>query len=270
MTRGTQHIRRGYADTAVGQLHFAECGAGMPVLLLHQTPRSCDEFRELLPLLGRHRRAIAMDTLGFGQSASTPEHSIEAYAAGAIHLLDALGLDRVDVLGHHTGGVVAVEMAARAPRRVRRLVLSSTPFVDAGARERRRHRPPIDMVAARPDGRHLAELWERRRAFYPADRPDLLTRFVRDALQLDTEELEAGHQAVSRYRMEERLPLVSCPVLCLGATADPYAFPQLEPLAKHLANASIAVVEGGMVPLMEQRADEVAAAVLDFLAGGRP
>ncbi|TCO61128.1 alpha/beta fold hydrolase [Actinocrispum wychmicini] len=263
-------IIRGYADTPLGQIHFAECDSGAPMLLLHQTPRSWDEYRELLPLLGARRRAIAMDTLGFGQSAAPPEHSIEAYAAGALALLDALDLDQVDLLGHHTGGVVAIEVAACAPARVRRLVLSSTPFVDAAARERRRHRPPIDLVETQPDGRHLAELWERRRSFYPEGRPDLLTRFVRDALRLQADELEAGHEAVGRYRMEQRLPLVTCPVLCLGASADPYAFPELEPLARHLAHATITVVEGGMVPLMEERASDVAAAVLDFLAGERP
>ena len=259
-------VVRAYADTEFGQVHFAECGAGSPVLLLHQTPRSWDEFRELLPLLGARHRAIAADTLGFGQSGPPPEHSIEAYAAGAIALLDVLGLERVDVLGHHTGGVVALEVAARAPRRVRRLVLSSTPFVDAAARERRRHRAPIDLVAVQPDGRHLAELWERRRAFYPPGRPDLLTRFVRDALQLEVSELEAGHDAVGRYRMEERARMIECPVLCLGASQDLYAFPDLEPLAAHLRTATTAVVEGGMVPLMEERPADVAALVLDFLA----
>lgn len=262
----TLRVVRGYADTPVGQIHFAECGDGAPVLLLHQTPRSWDEYRELLPLLGAHHRAIAMDTLGFGQSVPPREHSIEAYATGASALLDVLGLTTVDVVGHHTGGVVAVELAARAPQRVRRLVLSSTPLVDQEARERRRHRPPIDLVEVQPDGKHLVALWERRRSFYPAGRPDLLTRFVRDALRLDAAQLEAGHEAVSRYRMEERLPLISCPVLCLGATADPYAFPELEPLAKHLNRSEIAVVEGGMVPLMEDRAADVAAIVLDFLA----
>jgi pimeloyl-ACP methyl ester carboxylesterase len=262
-------ISRHYAYTPLGQIHYAECGAGEPLLLLHQTPRSWDEFRELLPLLGSAHRAIAMDTLGFGNSARPCEHSIEAYAAGAVALLDALGIDRADVLGHHTGGVVAVELAASAPRRVNRLVLSSTPMVDAAARERRRHRPPIDLVTVEADGTHLTRLWGRRQAFYPPGRADLLTRFVRDAVLVEPGELEAGHEAVGRYRMEERLPLLAGPVLCIGASADPYAYPELEPLARELQGASIAVIDGGMVPLMEQRPTEVARAVLAFLAGTR-
>src|SRR5262245_36707440 len=76
-------IRLGYVDSEFGQLHFAACGSGAAVLMLHQTPRSWDEFLEVLPLIGRRRRAIAMDMVGFGQSANLPPpQSVEQYAAG--------------------------------------------------------------------------------------------------------------------------------------------------------------------------------------------
>jgi pimeloyl-ACP methyl ester carboxylesterase len=258
-------IRRGYADIAYGQVHYAECGSGAPVVLLHQTPRSWDEYREVLPLLGRSYRAIAMDTIGFGASAPLAEHSIEHYAAAVVAFLDALGVQRTALVGHHTGGVIAVEVAAAAPGRIDRLVLSSTPYVDAEARERRRHRPPIDLVKMDSSGAHLAVLWQRRQAFYPADRPDLLTRFVRDALVLAADDLEAGHDAVGRYRMETRIGLVRCPVLCIGASGDPYAFPELGPLSGHIEGAEVAIIDDGMVPLMEERAREVAELIMRFL-----
>lgn len=258
-------IRRGYADTRHGQVHYAECGAGAPVVLLHQTPRSWDEYREVLPLLGRTHRAIAMDTAGFGASESPAEHGIEAYAAVVVAFLDALALPRVTLVGHHTGGVIAIEVTARAPERVERLVLSSTPYIDADARERRKGRPPIDLVEVTPDGAYLTELWGRRMGFYPPGRPDLLARFVRDALALDPAELEAGHEAVGRYRMEDRVDLIRCPVLCVGASADPYAFPDLDRLRARLPGAEVAVVEGGMVPLMEQRPQEMAGLISGFL-----
>jgi pimeloyl-ACP methyl ester carboxylesterase len=257
-------IRFGYADTPYGQIHYAECGAGPPVLLLHQTPRSWDEYREVLPLLGGRHRAIAPDTLGFGASTRIPKHSIETYADGVCRLADALGLDVFDLVGHHTGGVVAVEVAARAAGRVRRLVLSSTPYVDAAARRRRAGRPAVDAVAEKPDGSHLTELWGRRARFYPPDRPDLLTRFLRDALAV-WPEVEHGHAAVSAYRMEGRLGAVGCPVMCIGASADPYAFPDLRPLAARLPGARVAVVDGGAVPL-EFQAGRIAGLILDFLA----
>ncbi|WP_433136162.1 alpha/beta fold hydrolase [Actinomadura nitritigenes] len=247
-------IRFGYADTRFGQVHYAECGSGPPLVLLHQTPRSWDEFREAIPLLAGVRRVIAPDTPGFGASARITEHSIENYAAGILGVLDALGVDEFDLAGHHTGGVVAVEIAARTPQRVRKLVLSSTPYIDEAARKRRASRPAIDAVDERPDGAHLTELWRRRAAFYPERRPDLLSRFVRDALQV-WPDVEHGHAAVSAYRMEERIGLIACPVLCIGASADPYAFPELRPLTERIPHAETAVIEGGGVPLEFQAAE---------------
>ena len=120
-------MRFGYADTPLGQLHYAESGSGgIPLICLHQTPRSSDEFAELLPLVGQHHRVIAMDMYGFGQSAK-PEgpQTIEQYAQGVLRLADALGLERFAVMGHHTGAVVAVEVAAAAAHRVKAVVLSS-------------------------------------------------------------------------------------------------------------------------------------------------
>ncbi|MBO2463994.1 alpha/beta fold hydrolase [Actinomadura violacea] len=249
-------IRFGYADTPLGQVHYAESGVrtGPPLILLHQTPRSWDEFREAIPRLAAGRHVIAPDTPGFGASARITEHSIENYAAGILGLLDAMGVDEFDLAGHHTGGVVAVEACARAPKRVRRLVLSSTPYIDEAARKRRASRPAIDAVAERPDGSHLTELWRRRAAFYPGGRSDLLTRFVRDALRV-WPDVEHGHAAVSAYRMEERIGLIACPVLCVGASADPYAFPELGPLTEHIPHAETAVIEGGGVPLEFQAAE---------------
>jgi pimeloyl-ACP methyl ester carboxylesterase len=255
-----------YARTDRGRIHYAQCGEGPPVLLLHQTPRSWDEYRELLPLLGRHLRAIAMDTPGMG--ASDPvigEVSIEAFAEAAFALCDHLDIERPHVMGHHTGGVIALEMAAARPERVDHLVLSSTPWIDAAARERRQSRPPIDAVDFHPDGEHLGELWRRRQAFYPEDRSDLLRRFVRDALAVS--DPEAGHEAVGRYQMEERAARVIAPTLCIGHDADPFAFPDLEPLAQRLRDVRTAVLAGGMVPL-EYRADEIGELVVEFLCQG--
>ena len=46
-------IHRGYVDVPWGQLHYAALGQGRAVVLIHQTPRSWDEFRDVLPRAGR-------------------------------------------------------------------------------------------------------------------------------------------------------------------------------------------------------------------------
>ena len=260
-------IRRAFADLSVGQVHYAACGEpGAPaVLFLHQTPRSWAEFRAVLPLVGRRFQAIAMDTVGFGDSAPPPwAPSIERWAKVAAELLDALGIARAHVVGHHTGGVIALELAAAFPERVGALVLSSTPFTNEAFRIARAQRPPIDAVQRSADGAHLVQMWRNRQAFYPADRPELLQAFVLDGLKASGD-LEGGHRAVASYRMEDRIGRIKQPVLLLRAPGDPFAAPHAAELAAHLPDARIVDIEGGMVPLPDQLPEAFAGAVLDFL-----
>lgn len=261
------NIHRAYADLPHGQVHYAECGAvdAPAVLLLHQTPRSWTEYREVLPLLGARYRAIAMDTAGFGASdPPSGSASIEAWAAVAAQLLGTLGIAQAHVVGHHTGGVIAIELAARHASRVRSLVLSSTPYTDGAFRRARAERPPIDAVEEKDDGSHLAALWRKRQGFYPAGRPELLQAFVRDALQVRGD-VEGGHRAVASYRMEERIAAIAQPTLVIRAGADPFASPHAEEWLKLLPYAQLADIPEGMVPLPDQLPDAFAQAVLRFL-----
>jgi pimeloyl-ACP methyl ester carboxylesterase len=266
MRETTRVIRRRFVGVPDGEIHLAEAGSGRPVLLLHQTPRSSEEYRDVLPLLAPHVRAIAMDTIGFGESTEPPwKPSIEGYAGAVRGVLEALELERVSLVGHHTGGVVAIEVAASWPERVDRLVLSSTPYADAEFRRRRAEQPlTVDVAEPSDDGSHLVGLWRSRADFYPAGRPELLERYVLDALRA-TVSRQAGHAAVHAYRMEERLPLVRAPVLLVGATADPFAYPELARMAAALPAARTVEIEGGMVPLPDGWPREFADAIVPFL-----
>ncbi|MEV0634796.1 alpha/beta hydrolase [Streptomyces sp. NPDC050619] len=261
-------VRYGYVDTPLGQLHYTEAGAGEPLILLHQTPRSLDEFTQVQPLLAAERRVIAMDMYGFGLSAKPPApQTIEQYASGVLALADALGLTTFAVLGHHTGMFVASEVAAAAPGRVTAAILSAGAYADAHFREPAAG-SDVDTAEKRDDGSHLTTLWAKRAPLYPAGRPDLLDRFIRDALAPGVDPRE-GHLACKRYVMEDRVGLVTAPVLLLAATADPVSYPHSEQLSKVYTNADtvkVREIDGGMIPLMEQKPTEVADEVLSFLA----
>ena len=73
-------------------------------------------------------------------------------------------------------------------------------------------------------GGHLAELGQGRPRS-PKDRPNLLTRFLADALRAGGKLVE-GHGAYSRYRLEEKIGRVRCPTLVRCGTEDPSAFPR--------------------------------------------
>ncbi len=261
-------VERRFVQIPSGVVHCAIAGTGENVLLLHQTPRSWDEYRDVLPLLGRHRRAIAMDTIGFGDSSRLREgqNSIERWAEAAVELLDALRIEQAAVVGHHTGAYIATEIAVARPERVSAIVLSAMALFSED--ERLAHssrRAVVDEVDRALDGSHLQELWRLRAPFYPSDH-ELLERFIVDCLKAGDLAAEA-HRIVARYPSAERVPLIACPVLLIGATDDPHSFGSLSRLRSALPDARVVELDGGMVPLPDQMPEEFAAAVEQFLAG---
>jgi pimeloyl-ACP methyl ester carboxylesterase len=271
MSRPAPVIERHFVDTPRARIHVAAAGTGRPVLLLHQTPRSWNEYRDVLPVLGRQYRAIAMDTVGFGDSVGLAfeENSIEAWSACAFDLLEALKLPEAAVIGHHTGAAIAIEMAAARPARVAAMVLSAPPYVDAERRTRSATQKVIDEIVPASDGRHLLALWEMRRPHYPAGDFELLDRFIVDALKAGPLAAE-GHRVVNRYRMETRLPLVNCPVRIMVPTADPHASPAGTKVASAIAGASVIEIVGGAVPFPDQMPEVFAETALAFLLRAYP
>jgi pimeloyl-ACP methyl ester carboxylesterase len=258
-------MRRRFCDTRMGQVHCVEAGSGdaTPLLLLHQTPRSVDEFAEVLPILAAERRVIAMDTPGYGCSDRVPgQPTIEDYAQAARDVLDACGIDRVVVTGHHTGAVIAVEMAAAWPERIERVVLSGPVYMDGAGRAELGSLFRQWRVAA--DGSHLLDKWRKMASWLPL--PALVQRTVVDLFRAG-EASEQGHFAVAAYRMEERLPQLRCPALLLYCSSDPFASPErAAPLRAAFRPAREATIAAGIFAANE--APELyASAVLDYLHG---
>jgi pimeloyl-ACP methyl ester carboxylesterase len=267
MAVATSTVARSFVTVPAGTIHVAQSGTGSAVLLLHQTPRSWDEYRDVVPILGESFHAIAMDTIGFGDS-SKPRgdgpDTIEMWAEVAVSVLDALGVQRASVVGHHTGAVIAMEIAASFPERVDRLVLSAPAMVDDEHRRLYGDKPPVDEVERKLDGSHLVELWSMRAPFYPQS-IDLLERFVIDALKAG-DRAGGGHLTVARYEMEPKLPLITCPTLIIKPTADPFAAPEAEKLGPHLPHAELVDLPGGMIPAPDQLPDEFARIVGEYLS----
>jgi pimeloyl-ACP methyl ester carboxylesterase len=261
-------VSRSFVSVPAGTIHVAQAGSGRPVLLLHQTPRSWDEYRDVLPILGERFHAIAIDTIGFGDS-SKPSgpgpDTIEMWAEVAISVLDALEIARASVVGHHTGAVIATEIAAGYPDRIDKLILSAPAFVDDEHRRLYGDKPPVDEVERKLDGSHLVELWTMRAPFYPPS-IDLLERFIIDALKAG-DRSGGGHLTVAHYDMEPRLPLVVAPTLIIKPTEDPFGGAEAEKLAPHLPHARLVDLPGGMIPAPDQLPAEFSRLVCDFLDG---
>ena len=121
-------LRKGYANTADGQLHYAEAGSGEHLLLLGETPRGYRFFEPILPLLAPHFHVIALDLPGLGNSHELPKPaSVPAVAKCVASFFDALGIERAHVFGMHTGNKIAASFAADSPKLVEKLILAGQP-----------------------------------------------------------------------------------------------------------------------------------------------
>lgn len=100
---------------------------GAPVVLLHGLGGSSASWEKVGQALGQEWRVYALDLRGHGESDWPDEYTVELMRDDVLGFLDELSLDRVGVVGHSMGGVVAYLLAQEHPDRVERLVLEETP-----------------------------------------------------------------------------------------------------------------------------------------------
>lgn len=108
------------------QTNYLEAGSGDPVLLIHGSGPGVTAYanwRLNIPELARHFRVLAPDMAGFGFSQKTGHYGMAPWIEQLLGFLDALGLDRVSLVGNSFGGGLAVRLAVDHPDRVERLVL---------------------------------------------------------------------------------------------------------------------------------------------------
>lgn len=260
-------LRRAYVDGPHGQLHLRIAGDGTPLLLLHQSPLSGDQFSAALPLLAEAGFcAVAMDTPGFGQSDRPTEPvGISGYADAIPAVLAAVGWSKAHVLGHHTGASIAASLAARRPELVDRLILNGVAMLSD---EERAHFAqfrfaPLELQA---DGGHLTAAWHQRLAASPGwTELEAMHRHV-TALLANPAHYFWGFEAAFAHDMAADLLAIAAPTLILSNTGeDLYAASrrahELRP------DFAFAALDGGTHDIIDEQPRAWAAMVARFLRG---
>lgn len=127
MNTGNPEI--GLSIRAAGlKTNYHDRGKGAPLLLIHGSGPGVSawaNWRLVLPVLAEHRRVLAPDMVGFGftERPTDQRYGLDLWLKHVIGFLDALGLERVDLVGNSFGGGLSLALAIRHPERVRRLVL---------------------------------------------------------------------------------------------------------------------------------------------------
>jgi pimeloyl-ACP methyl ester carboxylesterase len=256
-------IRRGFADTAVGQLHYRRAGEGPPLVLLHNTWLSSKMYLPVFPALARRFTVFAIDTLGQGDSDPAPPGELEIahYAEALLGALDSLGLDRVALAGHHTGSVIAAEASILAPERVGRLVLSGLPYWRNPATRLAQQNAPF-FADWTPDesGEFLPPLWKAHGGGGRYQLESAVETFI-DFLKPGPR-TSLALRALFRWDAAARLPRITVPTLVLCAETDGFV-KNIRSVHELIPGSTLTILPGGDAhPLLDLGG--FVAAVSDF------
>lgn len=121
------HANRRFADVKSGRIAYIEQGQGPVALFVHGVPVNGYHWRHVIDRVKDRRRCIAVDLMGLGYTEISPSQDVSFTAQGRMlaEVLDALGIESIDLVGNDSGGAIAQIFAANNPDRLRSLVLTN-------------------------------------------------------------------------------------------------------------------------------------------------
>jgi pimeloyl-ACP methyl ester carboxylesterase len=127
MDIATFHASRCFAHVNSGRIAFFERGQGPAALFVHGVPLNGYHWRHVIDRIQHRRRCIAIDLMGLGYSQIAPSQDVSftAQAHMIAEVVDALGIEKLDLIGNDSGGAVAQIFAAHYPDRLTSLVLTN-------------------------------------------------------------------------------------------------------------------------------------------------
>ncbi len=254
---------------------YTDVGEGEPVVLLHGIPTWSYLYHDVIPLLEPHCRVLAPDFLGHGYSDRRDrfDRSLRAQTRMVLGFLDTLGIDAATIVGHDTGGGVALIMGIEHPERVKRLVLTNVVAYDSWPIDDMidlgnpawRDKPAAEVAAfvasGLPDGLHNAErltpAFERNIVAPYSDEEGKIS-LIRNASALNTNHTMA---LVDRHKD------ITAPTLVLWGVHDPWqTIADGERLAREIPDATLSRLENASHWLQQDAPEDFARAIIGFIA----
>jgi 3-oxoadipate enol-lactonase len=173
-----------------------------------------------VPALTEHFRLLRYDARGHGASdVPSGPYSLDRLGRDVVELLDALGLQRVHVLGLSLGGIVAQWLGIHVPERIDRLVLSNTAAYLGPPQQWDR---PIAELLEAPDMEATADMFLHN--WFPAGMlrgdDEVVEGFRRTLLATRREGVAGSWAAVRDYDLRRTATLIGSPTLVIAGEHD--------------------------------------------------
>jgi pimeloyl-ACP methyl ester carboxylesterase len=248
------------------EVAWFEWGRGDPLVLVHGLGDDHRAWRRVLAWLAAHRRVIAYDQRGHGQtSLGEPAGTLAQLSGDLVALLDALALERADLCGFSLGGTVVIRTAIDHPERVGRLVPVAT-----SSRVGRAAAAWYEERARAADAGDLPPLMEGDTAEQLATAPDELADHlaIRREATADARGFANGCRAMMRLNAEPLdpdLPRVRARTLVIAAERDPLCPPRAgEIIAAGIPGATMVVIPESGHQVELERPAELSRAIMAF------
>jgi haloalkane dehalogenase len=260
------------------RMHYVDEGQGRPIVCFHGEPTWAYLYRKMIgPLVAAGRRAIVPDYVGFGRSdkpTARDWYSYDRHVEYVSKLLATLELDDVTAVVHDWGGPIGLRWAVENEDRVARLVVLNTGLFAGQVNEafmawrnfaERNPDLPVGFIIQSATVTELPqEILDAYEAPWP--NPESKAGVAQFPLIVPLKESDPGVAEMNAVR--ERLSRWEKPALVCFSDSDPIFPPEagqrfvdLIPGAREQR-----VIEGGAHFLQEDKGEEIAAAINEFLA----
>jgi pimeloyl-ACP methyl ester carboxylesterase len=222
-------------------VHYEVLGRGRPVVFLHGWLGSWRYWFPTMEVVSEHFRTYSFDFFGFGDSRlKRTQESIQNYSDQVIRFLDALGIERVMLVGHSMGGMVALKTAINHPDRIMRVATVGAP-IDGDSLSwllKLTDRPLLaDIFASQP--------WFRRllfRFFLGSTTDPAISEVIDDSVKSSALTMRRAISSMWRTDLRPELPRLRVPTLIVHGGRDDIVRPNQVDLFNNIATAEVAIM----------------------------
>jgi pimeloyl-ACP methyl ester carboxylesterase len=273
-------------------VHYVEVGEGEPVFLISGAFSTYRHWNRVIPYLSKHYKLLCIDYLGAGDSdkpVSGFGYTIEEQADLMVKMMEALQIPKVHILGVSYGGAIALNLAARYPKKIDKIVSIEGNGINGNRHQKISYGPMQDLLRVPIFGEipiglirsGLADKFVTKSVMGKAWK-DLSEPEKKEVMRIVSQSIRTASRSswfhicrtlkTSRDFTEEAKG-ISTPILYLyGGNSDYYEMAKgnAEFFKAYLTDVTIVRFDDGIHDLELQKPEEVAALIAEFLTQNGP
>jgi pimeloyl-ACP methyl ester carboxylesterase len=247
---GEMQLLQRVTRVAGANVYYQVAGQGEPVVLVHGLSGSSHWWIRNLPALASRYTVYLVDLPGFGAMSRFPgQLMLSELATWLLQWMDAVGLDRVRLIGHSMGGAIAIQCAAQRPDAISHLALAAPAAIPVGHSTLWSYMPPLVEALG-------------------AMTPSFLPILAYDALRAGPWTLLRMSRDLLTHDVRDELRQIIAPTLLMWGRRDSLVPPSLgHQMRQELSHAELHILDGAGHVVMYDRPATFNRAVLAFFAG---